>query len=138
MSFAATAIMAPTMMSVQPVAQGGMDAKIGAKKMEMKKQIPVVIAVRPVLPPSEIPAPDSINAVTGERPKSEPIEIPNAGEWMSASIRGREGMWGYMYHLPGKRLRNPRNLEFPRQWHQRSGPLSTEFPYSLECQRKGR
>jgi hypothetical protein len=34
--------------------------------------------VRPVLPPSEMPAPDSMKAVTGERPKREPIEIPNA------------------------------------------------------------
>jgi hypothetical protein len=78
MSLAAFAIMAPTMMSVQPVAHGGMDAKIGAKKMEMKKQRPVVMAVRPVLPPSEMPAPDSMKAVTGERPKREPIEIPKA------------------------------------------------------------
>jgi len=77
-SLAAFAIIAPTMMSVQPVAHGGMDANIGAKKMEMKKQRPVVMAVRPVLPPSEMPAPDSMKAVTGERPKREPIEIPNA------------------------------------------------------------
>ena len=61
------------MMSVQPVAHGGMDAKIGAKNMEMKKQRPVVMAVRPVLPPSEMPAPDSMNAVTGDRPNREPI-----------------------------------------------------------------
>lgn len=78
MSLAAVAIMAPTMINVQPVAHGGMDAKIGAKKIEMKKQRPVTMAVIPVFPPSEIPAPDSMNAVTGERPKREPIEIPNA------------------------------------------------------------
>lgn len=48
------------MMSVQPVAHGGIDAKIGAKKIEMKKHRPVTIAVRPVAPPSDIPAPDSI------------------------------------------------------------------------------
>lgn len=78
MSLAAEAIMAPTMISVQPVAHGGMEAKIGAKKIEMKKARPVTMAVIPVFPPSEIPAPDSMNAVTGERPKSEPIEIPNA------------------------------------------------------------
>jgi len=41
------------------VAQGGILAKIGAKKIESKKQRPVVIEVSPVLPPSEIPAPDS-------------------------------------------------------------------------------
>jgi len=78
MSLAEDAIMAPTIMRVQPVAHGGMEAKIGAKKMEMKKQTPVIIAVMPVFPPSEIPAPDSMNAVTGERPKREPMEIPNA------------------------------------------------------------
>jgi hypothetical protein len=60
---------------VQPVAQGGIDAKIGAKKMEIRKHTPVVIAVRPVLPPSVIPAPDSMNAVTGEQPSRLPIEI---------------------------------------------------------------
>ena len=62
-------------MSVQPVAQGGMLAKIGAKKMEIRKHVPVVIAVKPVFPPSAIPAPDSINAVTGETPRREPMEI---------------------------------------------------------------
>lgn len=62
-------------MRVHPVAQAGMEAKMGAKKMEMKKQIPVVIAVRPVAPPSEIPAPDSMKAVTGGTPKREPIVI---------------------------------------------------------------
>jgi len=42
-------------MRAPPVAQGGMEAKIGAKKREMKKHTPVVIAVRPVRPPSWIP-----------------------------------------------------------------------------------
>jgi hypothetical protein len=82
-SLAALHIMAPTMTNVHPVAHGGIDAKIGAKKMEIKKQIPVVMAVMPVFPPSEIPAPDSMNAVTGESPKREPIEIPKAKWWVS-------------------------------------------------------
>jgi hypothetical protein len=81
--------MEPTMTSVQPVAHGGMDAKIGAKKMEMKKQRPVVMAVRPVLPPSEMPATDSMNAVTGERPKREPMEIPSAADVSGEQI----GSW---------------------------------------------
>src|SRR6266536_5654434 len=72
-SVQALAIIAPTRMSVQPVAQAGILAKIGAKKMLIKKHNPVVQAVRPVAPPSEIPAPDSMNAVTGGVPKSEPI-----------------------------------------------------------------
>ncbi len=65
----------PTRIKVQPVAQGGIDAKIGAKKIDIRKQTPVVIAVSPVLPPSVMPAPDSINAVTGEQPRRLPIEI---------------------------------------------------------------
>ena len=60
---------------MHPVAQGGMEAKIGAKKREVRKQIPVVMAVRPVQPPSVMPAPDSMNAVTGEQPKREPMEM---------------------------------------------------------------
>ena len=67
-----------TKIKVQPVAQGGMLAKIGAKKIERRKQAPVVMAVRPVRPPSAMPAPDSTKAVTGETPKSEPIEMLNA------------------------------------------------------------
>jgi hypothetical protein len=65
---------APTITRVQPVAQGGMEAKIGAKKTAMKKQRPVTQDVIPVLPPSEIPAPLSTKAVTGGEPKSEPID----------------------------------------------------------------
>jgi len=70
--------MAPTKTSVQPVAHGGIDAKMGAKKRATKKHIPVIIAVRPVLPPSAIPAPDSMKAVTGEVPNNEPIEMDRA------------------------------------------------------------
>lgn len=62
-----------TRTNVHPVAQGGIEAKMGAKKSEIKKQIPVVMAVSPVFPPSAIPAPDSINAVTGETPRSAPM-----------------------------------------------------------------
>ena len=51
-----------------------MDAKMGAKKTAMKKQIPVTHEVRPVRPPSEMPAPLSTKAVTGGVPKREPIE----------------------------------------------------------------
>jgi hypothetical protein len=68
-------IIQPTRNKVHPVAHGGMDAKIGTKKMEIRKQRPVVIAERPVRPPSVIPAPDSMNAGTGEHPKRDPMEI---------------------------------------------------------------
>jgi len=77
-SFADLAIIEPTMIKVQPVAHGGIEAKIGAKKIEMKKQRPVTMAVIPVAPPSEIPAPLSMKAVTGGTPNREPIVIPPA------------------------------------------------------------
>src|SRR5579862_6214693 len=78
MSVTARAIIAPTNIRVQPVAQEGMLANMGAKKMEMKKHSPVMQAVIPVMPPSEMPAPDSTNAVTGGDPKSEPKLMPTA------------------------------------------------------------
>ena len=55
-----------TMIKVQPVAHGGIDAKIGAKNIDKRKHNPVTTAVSPVLPPSAIPAPDSMNAVTAK------------------------------------------------------------------------
>ena len=77
-SVQALAIIVPTSINVHPVAQGGIEANIGAKKIEMKKQSPVTHAVIPVAPPSEIPAPDSMNAVTGGEPKREPIVMEMA------------------------------------------------------------
>ena len=68
----------PTMMRAPPVAQGGIEAKMGAKKTETKKARPVVIAVIPVLPPSEIPVALSTKAVTGEVPMRAPMEIEKA------------------------------------------------------------
>jgi hypothetical protein len=44
----------PTTVSAPPVAHEGIDAKIGAKKTEIKNMTPVVIAVNPVFPPSTI------------------------------------------------------------------------------------
>lgn len=74
---------------VGPVAHGGTDAKTGAKKRDMRKQKPTVIAVRPVRPPSAIPAPLSIKAVTGEQPKSEPIEMNTASVQYAIVDRGK-------------------------------------------------
>src|ERR1700709_1166734 len=85
-SVQALAIIAPTSIKVHPVAHGGIDAKIGAKKIETKKQMPVTQAVRPVAPPSEIPAPDSTNAVTGGDPKRDPIVIPNASTMYATAL----------------------------------------------------
>lgn len=67
-----------TMINVQPVAHGGSEAKIGAKKMETKKHNPETMAVIPVRPPSAMPAPLSMNAVTGEDPNKAPMEMKKA------------------------------------------------------------
>jgi hypothetical protein len=74
---------------VHPVAQGGIEAKIGAKKMEMIKHNPVVTAVSPVRPPSAIPEPDSMNAVTGERPSRLPMEMLKASVQYAIVDRGK-------------------------------------------------
>jgi hypothetical protein len=107
-SLAALHIIAPTITKVHPVAHGGIDAKIGAKKMEMKKQIPVVIAVRPVFPPSEIPAPDSMNAVTGESPKRDPMEIPKAKHQLAGILKHFTQVC--TYHQPNMLSQILRNL----------------------------
>lgn len=78
-----------TITNVHPVAQGGIDAKIGAKNNEIRKQTPVVIAVSPVLPPSAIPAPDSMNAVTGDVPNKAPIEIQRESVQYATVERGK-------------------------------------------------
>ena len=44
----------PTMTSAPPVAQGGIDANIGAKKTLIKNAKPITIPVIPVFPPSEM------------------------------------------------------------------------------------
>lgn len=72
-----------------PVAHGGIDAKIGEKNIEMIKQSPVTMAVRPVRPPSAIPAPLSIKAVEGEHPNSDPIEMNTASVQYAAVDRGK-------------------------------------------------
>lgn len=82
-------IIHPTRMRVQPVAQGGIEAKIGAKNILIRKHKPVVMAVRPVRPPSVIPAPLSMKAVTGEQPKREPIEILIASTQYASVLRGK-------------------------------------------------
>lgn len=75
------------------MAQGGIEAKIGAKKREIKKQIPTVIAVSPVLPPSAIPAPDSMNAVTGLQPNKAPMDIQIASVQYAKVDRGKSPLW---------------------------------------------
>ena len=47
---------------------------MGAKKTDKRKQVPVAIDVSPVRPPSAMPAPLSIKAVTGEVPRRAPMD----------------------------------------------------------------
>lgn len=78
-----------TKIRVQPVAQGGIEANIGERKIDNRKHSPVTIAVRPVLPPSAIPAPLSMKAVTGEHPNSEPTEMHAASMQYATVDRGK-------------------------------------------------
>ena len=79
---------------MHPVAHGGIDAKMGAKNMDMRKQTPHVIAVKPVLPPSAIPAPLSMKAVTGEQPRSAPMEMQAASVQYANVDRGKSPVSG--------------------------------------------
>lgn len=68
----------PTITSAPPVAQEGIDAKMGEKNTHMKNAKPVTIAVMPVLPPSAIPVALSMKAVTGEVPMRAPMLMEKA------------------------------------------------------------
>lgn len=76
-------------MSVLPVAQGGMDARMGEKNSEARKQRPATTAVRPVRPPTAMPAPLSMKAVTGEQPRREPAEMQSASTQKASVDRGK-------------------------------------------------
>ena len=52
--------------------QGGIEARMGAKKSESRKQRETTTAVRPVRPPSRMPGADSMYVVTGEVPHTAP------------------------------------------------------------------
>lgn len=71
-----------------------MDAKIGEKKMDIKKQHPVTMAVSPVRPPSAIPAPLSINAVTGEQPNKDAKDMQPASVQYARVDRGKSPSFG--------------------------------------------
>lgn len=64
--------------------------KMGAKNNETKNNRPVVMAVKPVRPPSAIPAPDSTNVVTGELPNKDAIEMQTASVQKATVERGKE------------------------------------------------
>lgn len=50
----------PTTINTDPVDHDGKLLRIGEKKMAMKNQKEVAMAVNPVFPPSEIPEADSV------------------------------------------------------------------------------
>jgi hypothetical protein len=79
---------------VGPVAHGGIEAKMGAKKIDTMKQRPVVMVVSPVRPPSAIPAPLSMNAVTGEQPKRALMEMHPASQQKASVDRGKSPSFG--------------------------------------------
>jgi hypothetical protein len=81
-------------MRAHPVAHGGIDAKMGAKKIDPMKHKPVTIAVRPVRPPSAIPAPLSMKAVTGDDPNKEPTDINAASVQYARVDRGKSSSLG--------------------------------------------
>jgi hypothetical protein len=69
-----------------------MEASIGAKNREIRKQMPVETAVRPVRPPSEMPALLSMKAVTGDNPSSEPMEMQKASTQNAIVDRGKSAL----------------------------------------------
>eukprot|EP00968_Pinguiococcus_pyrenoidosus_P009597 scaffold744_cov240-Pinguiococcus_pyrenoidosus.AAC.4 len=66
--FASPIIMAPTTTRIGAVAVAGTRLKSGAKKSEQRKKMPTKTAVRPVRPPSLMPAALSTWMMMGEQP----------------------------------------------------------------------
>ncbi|GAB2216276.1 hypothetical protein Droror1_Dr00024046 [Drosera rotundifolia] len=73
-------IITPTSIKGDPTAQAGIDASNGVMKSARKKYPATVKAVIPVLPPSLIPVEDSMKAVTGDVPRSDPTTIADASD----------------------------------------------------------
>lgn len=71
-------IMAPTRMRIGAVAAVGTRSKSGARKTEAKKRSPTVTAVRPVRPPSRMPAADSTCTMMGLHPAMAATTVPRA------------------------------------------------------------
>ena len=72
------AIITPTIINTADVACVGIAINNGAKNSDNKNNTPVVIAVKPVLPPSPIPEALSINEVTVDVPSKAPVVVPIA------------------------------------------------------------
>ena len=83
------AIKKPTITRAGAVAKLGIARKIGDRNRATKNRIPVVIAVRPVFPPSATPELDSTKLVTVEVPSIEPATVPIASAIRTRPTRGR-------------------------------------------------
>ena len=68
----------PTIISAGAVANAGIAKNTGEKNNAAKNKQPAVNAVKPVLPPSAMPADDSTKVVIVDVPKSEPAVVPIA------------------------------------------------------------
>ena len=79
----------PIRINAGAVASLGIIAAIGVINSVNAKQIPVVTAVSPVLPPSSTPAADSINVVIVVEPNNAPIVVANASTKNGLFISGK-------------------------------------------------
>ena len=79
----------PTISNAGAVANDGIAVKIGAKNIEIRKNIPATIAVNPVRPPAATPAEDSTNVVTVEVPNTAPAVVAIASANNAGLIPGR-------------------------------------------------
>ena len=95
------------MISAGAVAKEGIARNSGAKKSESRKKNPVVIAVRPVRPPSAIPDEDSTKVVTVEVPRQAPAVVPIASASRAPRILGRRPCSSSIFALEAQPIRVP-------------------------------
>ena len=78
----------PTMTNAGAVAKAGIAIKIGDKNRAIMKRTAIVIAVRPVLPPSDTPDALSTYDVVVDTPKHAPAVVATASAIKAPLIRG--------------------------------------------------
>ena len=78
----------PTITSAGAVANEGIAVNTGAKNIESKNKIAVVIEVSPVLPPAATPEDDSTNVVVVEVPRTAPAVVATASAIRASLISG--------------------------------------------------
>ena len=87
-SVAAPSIKNPTIIRAGAVAAGGISKNTGENKRAIKKNTPVVRAVRPVFPPAATPEELSTKLVTVEVPNMAPKIVPTASANKACFTRG--------------------------------------------------